>query len=57
VELHDLYSTPNIVWVMKFRRMRWEVGHIVHMGKRRNVYCAFVKNCEGKRPCGKPRDG
>lgn len=57
MELHDLYSTPNIVWVMKFRRMRWEVGHIVHMGKRRNVYCAFVKNCEGKRPCGKPRDG
>ena len=31
-ELNDLYSSPNIVWAMKSRRMRW-VGHIVHMGE------------------------
>ena len=33
VELSDLYSVTNIVWVVKSRRMRW-VGHVVHMGER-----------------------
>ena len=32
-ELSDLYSSPNIVWVIKSRRMRW-VGHVAHMGER-----------------------
>jgi hypothetical protein len=32
-KLHDLYSSPNIVWVIKSRRMRW-VGHIVQKGRR-----------------------
>jgi hypothetical protein len=36
-ELNDLYSSPNVVQVIKLRRMRW-VGHITHMGDRRNVY-------------------
>ena len=31
-ELNDLYPTPNIVWVIKLRRMRW-VGHVAHMGR------------------------
>ena len=33
-ELHDLYCSPNTIWVIKSRRMRW-VGHVVCMGKRR----------------------
>ena len=38
-ELNDLYSSPNIVWVIKSRRMRW-AGHAAHMGERR-VYTGF----------------
>jgi hypothetical protein len=36
-ELHDLYSSPNIVQVKKSRRIRWE-GHVARMGERRGVY-------------------
>jgi len=36
-ELNDLYSSPNIVRVVKSRRMRW-AGHVAHMGERRGVY-------------------
>jgi len=35
-ELNDLYCSPNIVWMIKSRRMRW-VGHVARMGKRRGV--------------------
>jgi hypothetical protein len=35
-ELHDLYSSPSIIGIMKSRRMRWE-GHIAQMGERRNA--------------------
>ena len=35
-ELNDLYCSPNIVQVIKLRRMRW-VGHVAHMGERRNM--------------------
>jgi len=38
-ELNDLYSSPNIVWVIKLRRMRW-AGHVAHMG-RGEVYTGF----------------
>jgi hypothetical protein len=40
-ELNDLYSSPNIVWVIKSRRMRW-AGHIVRMGERTGVYMVLV---------------
>jgi hypothetical protein len=40
-ELNDLYS-PNIVPVMKMRRMKW-AGHVEHMGKRRDVYRVLVE--------------
>jgi hypothetical protein len=40
-ELHSLYSSPNIVWVIKSRRMRW-AGHVARMGERRGVYRVFV---------------
>jgi len=53
-ELNDLYSSPNIVRVIKSRRMRW-AGHVARMGKRRCVYKVLVGEPEGKRPHGRPR--
>ena len=53
-ELNDLYSSPNIVRVMKSRRMRW-VGHVARMGEERGVYRVLVGKPEGKRPLGRPR--
>ena len=53
-ELNDLYSSPNIVGVIKSRRMRW-VGHVVHMGEGRGMYRVLVGKPEGKRPLGRPR--
>jgi len=47
-ELHSLYSSPNIVRVIKSRRMRW-VGHVAHMGKG-----VLVGWPEGKRTLGRP---
>jgi hypothetical protein len=53
-ELHDLYSSPNIVRVIKSRRMRW-AGHVERMGEGRGVYRVLVRRSEGKRPLGRPR--
>ena len=53
-ELNDLYSSPNIVRVIKSRRMRW-VGHVARMGERRGVYRVLVGKPEGKRLLGRPR--
>ena len=53
-ELNDLYSSPNIVWVIKSRRMRW-AGHVARMGKERGVYRVLVGKPEGRRPLGRPR--
>jgi hypothetical protein len=53
-ELHDLYSSPNIVRVSKSRRMRW-AGHVARMGDGRGVYRVLVGRPEGKRPLGRPR--
>jgi hypothetical protein len=53
-ELNDLYCSPNIVRVIKWRRMRW-AGKVVHMGEGRGVYRVLVGNPEGKRPLGRPR--
>ena len=53
-ELNDLYCSPNIVRVIKSRRMRW-AGHVAGMGKRRGMYRILVGKSEGKRPLGKPR--
>jgi len=53
-ELNDLYCSPNIVRVMKLRRMRW-VGHVARMGEGRGVYRVLVGKPEGKRPLGRPR--
>ena len=48
-ELNDLYSTPNIVRVIKSRRMRW-AGHVARMGEERWVYRVFVGEARGKEP-------
>jgi hypothetical protein len=53
-ELHNLYSSPSIIRIIKWRRMRW-AGHVARMGEKRNVYSLLIGKPEGKRPLGKPR--
>ena len=53
-EINDLYSSPNIVRVIKSRRMRW-AGHVARMGEERGAYRVLVGKPEGKRPLGRPR--
>ena len=52
--LNELYSSPNIVRVIKSRRMRW-AGHVARMGEGREVYRVLVGKPEGRRPLGRPR--
>ena len=53
-ELNDLYSSPNIVRVIKSKRMKW-AGHVACMGEWRGVYRVLVGKPEGKRPLRRPR--
>jgi len=53
-ELNDLHFPPNIVRVIKSRRMRW-AGRVACMGDRRGVFGVLVGKTEGKRPLGRPR--
>jgi len=53
-EQNDLYSSPNIVRVIKSRKMRW-AGHVARMGEERGMYRVLVGKPEGKRPLGRPR--
>ena len=53
-ELNGLYSSPNIVRVIKSIRMRW-AGHVARMGEERGEYRILVGKPEGKRPLGRPR--
>jgi len=52
-ELNDLYSSPNIVRVIK-SRMIW-ARHVARMGEERGVYRVLVGKLEGRRPMGRPR--
>jgi hypothetical protein len=52
--IHSLYSSPNIVRVVKSKRMRW-TGQVVRMGEGRGVYRVLFRRPEGKRPLGRPR--
>jgi hypothetical protein len=52
-ELHDLYSSPNIIRIMKSRRMRW-AGHVARMGEK-IAYRLLVGKPEGNRPLGRLR--
>ena len=53
-ELNDLYSSPNIVRVIKSRRLRW-AGHVARMEEGRGVHKVLVWKPEGKRPLGRTR--
>jgi len=53
-ELNDLYSSPNIVRVIKSSRMRW-AGHVARMGEERGVYRVLAGKPELRSPLGRPR--
>jgi hypothetical protein len=53
-ELYTLYSSPNIIRVIKLRRLRW-AGHVARVGERRGAYRALVGKPEGRRPLERPR--
>jgi hypothetical protein len=53
-ELNYLYSSPNIIRVIKSRRMRW-AGRVAHMGEKRGAYRILVGRPEGRQPLGRPR--
>ena len=53
-ELNGLYTSSNIVRVIKSRRMRW-AGHVARMGEERGLYRVLVGKLKGRRPLGKPR--
>jgi hypothetical protein len=54
VKLHNLYSSPSIIRMIKSRRMRW-AGHVARMGEKRNACRIVMGKPEGKRPLGRPR--
>jgi hypothetical protein len=53
-ELHNLYSSPSIIRIIRSRRMKW-AGHVARMGQKRNVWRLLVGKQEGKRPLGRSR--
>ena len=53
-ELNSLYSSPNIVRLIKSRRMRW-AGHVARMEEGRDVHIVLVGKSEGNRPLRRPR--
>jgi hypothetical protein len=53
-ELSDLYSSPNVIRVIKSRRIRW-AGHVARRGEKRGAYRILVGRPEGKRSLGRPR--
>jgi hypothetical protein len=53
-ELYAVYSSPNIIRVIKSRRLRW-AGHVARMGEKKGAYRALVGRSEGRRPIGRPR--
>jgi hypothetical protein len=52
--MRSLYSSPNIIGMIKSRKMRW-AGHVARMEKKRNAYRILVGNPEEKRPLGRPK--
>jgi PAS domain-containing protein len=53
-ELHNVYSSPSIIRMIKSRRMRW-TGHVTRMEEKRNAYRTLVRYPKGKRPLGRQR--
>jgi hypothetical protein len=54
VEFHDLYATPNVIRVIKSKRMRC-VGHVARMENKRHAYRYLLVGPEGKRPLERPK--
>jgi hypothetical protein len=52
--LHNLYYSPNLIRMIKSKRMRWE-EHVTQMGEKRNAYKILLGKSERKKPLGKPR--
>ena len=55
-ELNDMYCSPNIIRMIKSRRMRW-AGHVAHLAERRCVFRVLVGKPVGKRQLERPRPG
>jgi hypothetical protein len=53
-ELHNLYSSPNVIRIIKSRRVRW-AGHVTRTEEKRNTYRILMGKPEGKRPLKRPR--
>jgi hypothetical protein len=53
-EIHNLYSSPSIIRMIKSKRMR-SAGNVAHMGENKNAYRILVGKPEGKRPLRRPR--
>jgi len=53
-ELHNLYASPNMLSMIKSRRMRW-AAYVARMGEMRNAYRILIGKREGNRPLGRPR--
>jgi hypothetical protein len=53
-ELHNLYSSPDIIRMIESRRMKW-AGHVGRMGEKRNTYGILVGKSERERPVGRPK--
>jgi hypothetical protein len=54
VELYDLYSSPDLIQVIKSRRLRW-AGHVARMGEKRGAHRFLLGKPEERRPLGRPR--
>jgi hypothetical protein len=53
-DLHNLYSSPSIIRMIKSRRVRW-ARHVARMVAKRNAYKILLRKSQGKRPLGRPR--
>jgi len=53
-ELYGLYDSPNVVKIMKSRRLRW-ADHVSRMEKKGRLYSILVGRPDGRRPLGRPR--
>jgi hypothetical protein len=53
-ELHDLYTSPSIIRIIRSMRIRW-AGHVTRMGEKRDACRLLVGKPRGKRPLGRPR--
>jgi hypothetical protein len=53
-KLHDMHSSTNNIRIIKLKKMKW-VGHLAHIGEKRNGYRVFVGTPKRKTPLGRPR--